>query len=57
MLSIVRRLKHQKKVSSILAHQVYRLKVGTHGINVLLAKVNTDQKLPFVKYFRFERLK
>ena len=30
------------KVNCMLGHQVYRLKVGTHGINVLLTAVNTD---------------
>ena len=41
MLSIDRRYEHQTKVSSMLGHQIYRLKV-THGINIPLTTVNTD---------------
>ena len=36
-----------EKVRSMLDHQVYCLKVVTHGINVLLTTVNTDKKLLF----------
>ena len=42
MLSIERQKQHQRKVSSMLAHEVYRLKVGTHGMNGLLTTVEKD---------------
>ena len=31
-----------EKNKQMLGHQVYRLKVDKHGLNVLLATVNTD---------------
>ena len=50
MLSIDRRYEHQTKVSSMLAHQIYRLKV-THGINIPLTTINTKLKLIFQNIF------
>ena len=43
--------RHQRRVNNMWDHQVYHLKVGTHGINVPSTIVNTDLKLRFRNIF------
>ena len=40
-----------EKESSMLDQQVYRLKLGTHGINALLTTANTNKNLHFQNIF------